>query len=141
MLLRRLSDNRNLVKLIDVLEPENLANFNSIYLVLEATPTDLRKVYKGAKDALTEHHVKTILYHLLCGLNYLHSAGVVHRDIKPANLLVLSDCTVKICDLGLARQLSGINSCEDVLDGFYRENQMFGLTPEVGDQSKRVKLR
>ena len=38
----------------------------------------------GAK--ITEFHVQTIMYHVLCGLNFVHSAGVIHRDLKPANI-------------------------------------------------------
>ncbi len=41
-------------------------------------------------------------------MKYLHSADVLHRDLKPANLLVNEDCTVKICDFGLARSVEGI---------------------------------
>ena len=45
---------------------------------------------------------------MLCGLKYLHSADVLHRDLKPANVLINEDCTVKICDFGLARSVEGI---------------------------------
>lgn len=47
ILLRLLKNHRNLVKLYDILEPDDPANFKSLYLVFEATPADLRKVYRG----------------------------------------------------------------------------------------------
>ena len=50
------------------------------------------------------------MYNTLCGLKYLHSADVLHRDLKPANILFNDDCSVKICDFGLARAVRGIKS-------------------------------
>jgi len=128
ILLRRLSGHRNIIKLYDILEPEDLANFKTLYLVFEAMPADLRKVYRG-QFYLTERHIKTIMFNLLCGLKFVHSAGIMHRDIKPANLLITQDCTVKICDFGLARQLNGVVNQDHVINNFFREHQMFGMVP------------
>lgn len=51
-----------------------------------------------------------MVYNLLCGLKYIHSAGVVHRDLKPANILINEDCSVQLADFGLSRSLFGIDS-------------------------------
>jgi serine/threonine-protein kinase len=36
-------------------------------------------------------------------LEHIHQHKMVHRDIKPENILLTSDMTVKLCDLGLAK--------------------------------------
>jgi mitogen-activated protein kinase 1/3 len=48
-------------------------------------------------------------------VKYLHSANVLHRDLKPANILVNEDCSVKICDFGLARSIEGVESANMIL--------------------------
>ncbi len=81
--------------------------FNEVYLVLRKCDMDLKKLIKSGKH-LEETQVKSIVYDILCGLKYLHKAKIIHRDLKPGNVLVNNDCTIQICDFGLARSMEGI---------------------------------
>ena len=56
---------------------------------------------KGRK--LEEKSALTLMYNLLCGLKYMHSAGIMHRDIKPANILIDKNGSVMFCDFGMSR--------------------------------------
>ena len=57
-------------------------------------------------------------------MRYLHSANVLHRDLKPANILVNEDCSVKICDFGLARSIAGVESASLMLSEKQSKNEM-----------------
>ncbi|KAH8741466.1 mitogen-activated protein kinase 2 [Cryptosporidium ryanae] len=97
----------HIVKILEICVPEDKEHFDEIYLVLEIADSDFKKLFR-TPVYLTELHIKTLLYNLLVGLKYIHSAGIYHRDLKPANCLVNQDCGVKICDFGLARTVKPI---------------------------------
>ena len=82
--------------------------FNEVYLVLRKCDMDLKKLIKSGRH-LEETQVKSIVYDILCGLKYLHQAKIIHRDLKPGNILVNNDCTIQICDFGLARSMDGVS--------------------------------
>lgn len=70
--------------------------------------TDLHAVIRAG--ILEEVHKQYIIFQLLKALYYMHTAELIHRDVKPSNMLLNSDCHVKVCDFGLCRSLSEMNS-------------------------------
>ncbi|EPT32431.1 cell-cycle-associated protein kinase MAPK, putative [Toxoplasma gondii ME49] len=92
----------HVVKVLDIVIPKDVEKFDELYVVLEIADSDFKKLFR-TPVYLTELHIKTLLYNLLVGVKYVHSAGILHRDLKPANCLVNQDCSVKVCDFGLAR--------------------------------------
>nr|CCA16136.1 mitogenactivated protein kinase putative [Albugo laibachii Nc14]CCA25097.1 mitogenactivated protein kinase putative [Albugo laibachii Nc14] len=100
------------IRLLDVFPPVSKIFGNHLYLVFEFLDTDLQKLIMSPQY-LTIKHIQVFLYQLLCGLNYIHSANVIHRDLKPANILLNEDCTLMICDFGLARVVDVTRSREE----------------------------
>jgi mitogen-activated protein kinase 15 len=58
-----------------------------------------------SQKILKDAHFRFITYQIINSIKYLHSTGLIHRDLKPSNVLINSDCTIKICDFGLARSI------------------------------------
>lgn len=101
------------VKLLDiVVNPKALHDplrLKRVFLVMDFVDFDLRNLMEQQDSQSSEEHVITILYNILCALQYLHSANLMHRDLKPENVLLKEDCTIKICDFGMAREMLGKN--------------------------------
>jgi mitogen-activated protein kinase 1/3 len=81
---------------------------------MDYAESDLKKIIKSSIN-LELLHIQTIVYNLLLSVKYLHECNVLHRDLKPANVLLNEDCTVKLCDYGLARSTLGIQSAEMIM--------------------------
>ena len=63
------------------------------------------------------------------GLNFIHSKHIVHRDLKPPNILVTSNNTLKIGDVGLAKVVLDIKSKELAETSFYQYMSSITGTP------------
>lgn len=91
-------DHPNIVRAYDFAEAGG-----KLYIVMEyvdgidlhhAVVRDGKMSVAEAVDALTQ---------AASGLAHAHERGIIHRDIKPSNLMLRTDGTVKVSDLGLAR--------------------------------------
>jgi serine/threonine protein kinase len=83
---------------------KDMHKLECVFLVMEFFSTDLKELLNvEEKDPQNSHGFITILYNILCSVNFLHSQNLIHRDIKPSNFLITDQCTVKICDFGLSR--------------------------------------
>ena len=63
---------------MDVFTPAtSLETFNDVYLVTHLMGADLNNIVKTQK--LSDEHVQFLVYQILRGMKYVHSAGIIHR--------------------------------------------------------------
>jgi len=95
-------NHENIIGLLDVFSPAtSIKDFEDVYLVTHLMGADLNNIVKTQR--LSDDHVQFLIYQILRGLKYVHSAEIIHRDLKPSNIAVNEDCELKILDFGLAR--------------------------------------
>jgi len=92
----------HIIQLKDILAPSDINNFNELYIVFEFADTDLQKLI-NSNQHFSNLHIQYFLHQILTALKYVHSANIIHRDLKPANILINANCTLLLCDFGLAR--------------------------------------
>lgn len=120
-------NHENVIGLLDVFNPAGMSldSFQQVYLCTHLMGADLNNIIRTQR--LSDDHVQFLVYQILRGLKYIHSAGIIHRvrlfvypfrlsnrliesilflnwqDLKPSNIAVNEDCELKILDFGLAR--------------------------------------
>eukprot|EP00798_Chlamydomonas_sp_ICE-L_P027219 gene27220-2467_t len=83
-----------------------------IYLVMEYVEKSLSEMLK-ARKVFDADELKLLMWELLEATTYMHKKGVMHRDLKPSNVLINSEGSVKICDLGFARDVESTSQPAD----------------------------
>ena len=92
----------NVIRLVEIILEDKC-----IFMVFEYAEHDLLQIIhhhtQQPRHPIPPSTIKSIMFQLLNGCQYLHTNWVLHRDLKPANIMVTSAGEVKIGDLGLAR--------------------------------------
>jgi mitogen-activated protein kinase 1/3 len=96
--------NEFVVELLDIIYEDLNPYFDTVFLVFEWAPCDLKKLF-FTQCFIRMEDIEKIIYKILCGLYYIHSCSVMHRDLKPSNILLQDNYSIKICDFGLARSV------------------------------------
>jgi serine/threonine protein kinase len=114
------------------------------YLVMEYVEgQDLATILRERGPLPNEKAVDYIIQ-AAQGLEYAHKRGIVHRDIKPSNLLLDSEGTVKILDMGLARIASDAGAGNQP-DQLTTSGQVMGtcdyMAPEQAEDTHSVDHR
>nr|pir gene fused protein - fruit fly (Drosophila melanogaster) [Drosophila melanogaster]AAA82044.1 serine-threonine kinase Fused [Drosophila virilis] len=76
-----------------------------LFVVTEFALMDLHR-YLSFNGAMPEEHAQRVVCHLVSALYYLHSNRILHRDLKPQNVLLDKNMHAKLCDFGLARNMT-----------------------------------
>jgi len=125
----------NIVRIYDLANEEDV-----YYMVIEYVPgIDLHQKIQNEGPAKIEDALSYV-GQAAEGLAHAHARSIVHRDIKPANLLLTSDGTLKILDLGLALVNEGRESLTLMHDEKVMGTADF-LAPEQALNSHNVDAR
>jgi serine/threonine protein kinase len=92
------------VGLKDILPIEDRLGFDEVYLCMEYMEYTLKRLVQSQQTTLTEEMIQFILYQLLSGVLFMHSADIIHRDLKPENILISKKLELKIADMNLAKK-------------------------------------
>ena len=60
---------------------KSLNEFSDVYLVTHLMGADLNNIVKTQR--LSDDHVQFLIYQILRGMKYVHSAGIIHRVRNP----------------------------------------------------------
>ncbi|PCJ63422.1 MAG: hypothetical protein COA79_01025 [Planctomycetota bacterium] len=92
----------NLVQVHDVNKDFQKDGSVVYYFSMEYVDGQTIKEIIRDQEKLSYLYTIDLLIATCLGLEYIHSNNLVHRDIKPDNLMLDSDQTLKIADLGIA---------------------------------------
>uniref|UniRef100_A0A1B0CCX9 non-specific serine/threonine protein kinase n=1 Tax=Lutzomyia longipalpis TaxID=7200 RepID=A0A1B0CCX9_LUTLO len=89
----------NIIRMLDSFETAK-----EIVVITEFAQCDLHTLLR--EGSIGEPRTRRLTYDLVSALYYLHSHRILHRDLKPQNILIDREEHAKLCDFGLARNMT-----------------------------------
>jgi len=97
----------NIVQAIDVGEAGGYHYFVMEYVEGETIADDL-----AAGKVFEEAEALDIIIQVANALAHAHACSLIHRDVKPKNIMISTNGTVKLADMGLARETTDIEAAQ-----------------------------
>jgi len=64
----------------------------------------VQKHHLQKEEKFSDARVQFYCAEIVCGLEYLHNAGVLYRDLKPENILLTDDGHICMTDFGISKE-------------------------------------
>ncbi|MGD8499242.1 MAG: serine/threonine-protein kinase, partial [Phycisphaerales bacterium] len=97
----------NIVQAIDVGEAGGYHYFVMEYVEGKTIADDLAE-----GEVFSESEALDIIIQVAKALAHAHACSLVHRDVKPKNIMISTNGTVKLADMGLARATTDIEAAQ-----------------------------
>ena len=97
----------NIVQAIDVGEAGGYHYFVMEYVEGKTIADDLT-----AGKVFEEAEALDIIIQVANALAHAHACSIIHRDVKPKNIMISTNGTVKLADMGLARETTDIEAAQ-----------------------------
>ena len=109
------------------------------YLVMEYIPGSNIRDLVTQNGPLSIEDTLAYAIQLASALEHINEKGIVHRDIKPSNVLITNDGTVKVIDLGLAKNNS--EPANDLTQTGVTLGTFDYISPEQARDARNVDIR
>ena len=106
----KIRDVSEVVRVLDTFEENNTA-----YIVMDFVEGITLKEWLEKNGALTPDGCIELLRPLMTTLSQIHQQGIIHRDISPDNIMIRADGSIKLLDLGAAKELTPQHSHHSLL--------------------------
>ena len=105
-----LKEARKMARIDDVAEATHVRDTflenETAYIVMEFVEGKTLKELLEKRGPMPWKVAEPIFASAISAMERIHQAGIIHRDLSPDNLMIQADGTVKILDLGAAKDLS-----------------------------------